>query len=135
MKKSNLLLIVAMASISLQSCIKADEQIQPASTDTEFKSLTVADDFNWNTANAVTLQITGTQTTETVTNTLIISSEDMSATYYTGQLAMDANANIKFALPIDQNSVLVRYGSIQKVVAISNKTGNFNYLPSLPDVE
>ncbi len=138
MKNKNLTLATAIALTLAASCTKLKEVDNSPTTNqnkaTNFKTIKVADNFNWNTSDVVKLNVAGLNTLAKIKNTMVVSSEDQKTVYYTANTEMSNSFTTELTLPKNVKNIKVSYGSISKVVSIQGNTANFDYLTEVIDI-
>lgn len=132
----NLKLIAGIALlIAASSCTKVKDVESTPNTykPGSFKEIKVADNFNWNTTNNISLSVQGFESISPIRNTFIVSSEDQKEVYFASNTLMSESFTTNIDLPSHVKQVRVTFGSISKVLDVNAKNINFDYL--LPIVE
>jgi hypothetical protein len=135
-KMKNLKLIAGIALlIAASSCTKVKDVESTPNTykPGSFKEIKVADNFNWNTTNNISLSVQGFESISPIRNTFIVSSEDQKEVYFASNTLMSESFTTNIDLPSHVKQVRVTFGSISKVLDVNAKNINFDYL--LPIVE
>ena len=117
MKILKILSIIAL--ISIISCKKPqDENNNLPNNPGKFNEIKTDPNFNWNTALPIELIITGLKTINPIKNTLTVSNKSKTANYYSGNHLMEENLNLKFGVPSALDSLLIKFGSIEKTYKV-----------------
>lgn len=129
-KKLILLLIISsLAFLSCTNDIVFKEDISSGAVD--MSELKVSKDFNWSTARVVEVSITGLPIPSYVTPskaTLELESENQ--VYYSGFHAINENQKIVITLPASNNTVNLKFGSINQTLNIVDDKVNFSMIPT-----
>ncbi|MFM2359047.1 MAG: hypothetical protein RLY16_1040 [Bacteroidota bacterium] len=118
--------------ISQLSCKKGlqDELVAPQPVeivDTSFKQILVPSGFEWKTDQMVTLQVTPLTTPIKIVNTLRIADESGQNVFFAERVSMQDAVTRTIRIPDVVTQVIVKFGSIQKLVPVSQGIISFNY--------
>jgi hypothetical protein len=137
-KMKNLKLIAGIALlVAASSCTKVKDVESTPNTykPGSFKEIKVADNFNWNTTNNISLNVQGFESISPIRNTFIVSSEDQKEIYFASNKLMSESFKADFDLPIHVKKIKVNFGTISKVIDVNSKTITFDYLMQAPTEE
>lgn len=133
MKIINKISLLAMLALAAVSCKKEPTKTeQPSGTPGKFSEIKTDPSFNWNTALPISLNITGLKTVDHIRNTLAVSNKEKTANYYVGSHLMSENLNLKFGVPSALDSLLIKFGSVEKTYKVEN-TINADYIINYPE--
>ena len=111
----------------LSSCNK-DLPPSPENPDGKTAELTVTSDFDWKTSREITISVVGMKgVNPQVKNTLYVNSP-AGSTYYKDLLFMNKDYSFKVTVPSTENSIVFKYGTKIKTVAISSDVVIFDYI-------
>lgn len=129
MKK--LIILFIFAFVGFTSCKKQLDENNDLPNNSgkpgKFNEIKTDPSFNWNTALPVELIIKGLITPNPVQNTLVVSNKSKTANYYVGNHLMGEDLNLKFGVPSALDSLLIKFGSIEKTYKVE-KTINADYI-------
>lgn len=134
----NLKLIAGIALlVAASSCTKVKdvESTPNTSKPASFKEIKVADNFNWNTTNNISLNVQGFESISPIRNTFIVSSEDQKEVYFASNTLMSESFKAEIALPIHVKKIKVNFGTIIKLIDVNSNNLNFDYLMPAPAEE
>lgn len=128
--------VAVLVVLAGQACTRAaDDQPQPAEPQ-GFSKLEVAANFDWANSRLVTVNVTGLPTNQPIRSTLTMSrhsggNED----FYAGSHLMSENVSVTLRIPAAQDSLIVRFGAVQKTIGVRARTVSVDYLPTIePDI-
>jgi hypothetical protein len=137
-KMKNLKLIAGIALLlAASSCTKVKDVESTPNTykPGSFKEIKVADNFNWNTTNNISLNVQGFESISPIRNTFIVSSEDQKEIYFASNTLMSESFTTNIDLPTYVKKIKVNFGTISKVIDVNSKTITFDYLMQAPTEE
>jgi hypothetical protein len=129
---NKLFLVLIISSLAFVSCTDDNifkEDISSGAAD--MSELKVSKDFSWSTARVVEVSITGLPVPSYVTPskaTLVLESENQ--VYYSGFHAINENQKIVLTIPAINNSINLKFGSIEQTLNIVENKVNFSMIPS-----
>lgn len=117
----------------LGGCSKDDNNPTNPTTPNSFQERNVAPTFDWSTSRDLTLSIQGLPTVNPINRTLVVVDQE-GRVVYKETWQMSASGTVNLNLPSYMSEITVRYGAIEKVVAIeSNGTASFSFIPTVED--
>jgi len=123
------LIVFLVPLLFLTSCFK-DEIIPPSVT--QLEDISVSDHFDWSTGKTVELDIVGLPTTISVTATLSVSLSDGSE-IYKGNHAMNHNLSLRLSIPGNEETIKVRYGTMNYTLPIVSGKATLSFIPEIQD--
>lgn len=124
--------MLAICSLLAISCKKAADFSKPP-IETEhaesFKKLTVSDNFNWKNDRMVSLSVQPLQMTDSIFNTLRIKIDGNPTAIYSVLTSMNQAHKASFKVPSHVQEVTISFGSISKLVPITNNNLAFDFYP------
>lgn len=134
MKNLKTSVFVLSISMAVFGCKKVENASNIDNPVTNFKQIVTNPNFNWSNTNQVTLKIAAANTPVLIANTLVLKTES-------GDVLLKKHHKINesflgtITLPKSIKKVIVTYGSIQKTVAITNNTIDFNFVTESTIIE
>ncbi len=135
--KAQLSAILFISILAFTSC--SDELEQPRGFSKGAKNLNelkVSPNFNWSTAQAIEITITGLPVLQGVSPakaTLILKGEK--EIYYSGFHAINENLSLNISVPSTERSINLKFGAIEQTASIQNNKLSFSYIPVIPNEE
>lgn len=125
--------ITALAALTALVSCKRDTNIATPGGPTKvttINDLKPSENFNWNTTNDVTLNVTGLATQVVIQRPLVIKGMD-GVQYFSIYHKMSDNLSTKITLPAHVKKVKVEYGTIVKEKDVMGNTISFNFTPEI----
>jgi hypothetical protein len=119
-------------TMTLFSCQKGFDDLIPPSSNSNLKDIKVSSTFNWSTSKTVDVNITGLPTGAPVISTLIISLDDGS-NIYQGSQNMSQTRAIQIIVPVTENEIKLKFGSMEYRLPINNNKVDFSFVPEVQD--
>ena len=133
MRTKRLLSAVVLIGFFFGACSKDDNNPTNPTTPNSFQELNVAPTFDWSTSSELSLNIQGLPTVNPINRTLVILDQE-GRVVHKETWQMSASGVVNLNLPAYMSEITVRYGAIEKVVAIeSNGTASFSFIPTVVD--
>jgi hypothetical protein len=135
-KKLGKYIAIGTLLFAINACTKPAAETPQPSEPQGFSKLEVASNFDWKNSKTVTINVTGLPTNEPIRSTLTMSrhsggNED----FYAGSHLMSENVSVTLRIPAAQDSLIVRFGTVQKTISVKTRTVTVDYLPTIePDI-
>jgi len=101
---------------------------------TNMNELKVSSSFDWKTTKTIQISIVGLPTlpnTQASKSTLMIKgSNDV---FYSGFHAADENLTLTVEIPVTENKIYFKFGSVEKTETIENNKVNFSLIPKITE--
>jgi len=120
-----------LATLWLISCSK-DPNDPSAQIPGNLSNLKVAQSFNWSTSKTIEISITGLPTPAPLYSTLTLSLPDGSNIYKSTH-DINTNETLKVVIPSTENSIRLRFGSVEHDLQVSDGKASFSFIPVVQD--
>ncbi len=116
----------------LSSCVKDKlDEFAPSNNAKSMNELIAPKDFQWKTAQTVTVDITGLPTVQPVQSTLTIG--DTKELYYSGYHLMSDNHLLSLEVPAIDKELKLKFGAIEQTATIKDGKASFSFIPVVTD--
>lgn len=113
------------------SCIKDIDDL-PQNPNKDLKYVRVSSSFDWSTSKTIDVDITGLPTSVPIYSTLTISLNDGSILYQ-GNHAMSANTVVNLIIPNTEESIKLRFGTLEYAVPVIENKASVSFIPEVED--
>jgi hypothetical protein len=134
MKNAINILFLLILVLAFNACLKLPNPTEEKpSNPIKFGEIKTDPNFNWATTKSIDIDVFGLPTRTPIINTFRLSTKDKTSVFYQGNHKMSDNFSFKITVPTQLDSVLMEYGTIEKVYSITGSKLTMDYIINYPE--
>ncbi len=121
--------------LSSMACLKLPPpKIETPVSSNKFSTLKASPVFTWQTSKQIKIYVNGLATRTPIKRTFSLSDKSEKTKYISELHTMNETFNFTLTVPINEDSILMRYGDIKKMYSLNSSSVAVDYLPPVvPD--